>query len=367
MEKDTNGFHRKYRPHTLSRVIGHEELVTRLNGIIKSGKPPSSLFFGGPTSSGKTTLARAFAASLNGVKNIDQLQGAFTQFNASAEGNKDNVREWIKISRYKSSFPYRVICIDEAQALLSNKQAADAWLLPLEEPPNRTIWIVCSMEPQRFATTETGRAILNRCQQFNLTPHNSSDLLKQAKRIMKGEKMDYAENILKAVVRNCNGEMRTLANLMEALAQYANGLPKLPKKLSKEDVTTVISTTQSNDDALAVRVIVGVLSGQYKSVVKALLDVAEPFTFITKLQWCASHLLRTAALEGAKHSQIKFWSKMNQDLEKQTKDLEINLGKLAMVNESIVNVKGELMSHASSAIELLEARMYRLMKAIHAK
>ncbi len=362
---DVNGFHRKYRPANLSKIIGHEQHVARLQGIVKSNKLPSALFFGGPSSAGKTTLARAFAADLNGVKSVDQLQGSYIEFNAAADSTKDQVREWIKISKFKPPFKSRVIVVDESQALLSTPQSLAALLKPVEEPTPGTLWVFCSMEPSRFTASENGRALLNRCQQFILAPHTPDDLLKQAKRIMKAEDMGYVESVLKTIVRNAP-EMRSLANLMEALSQWAAGQDKKPKSLTKDQVQEVLKSTQSSDDELSVRVLLAVLSGQYKQVVRNLLDVAEPFMFVTKLQWGASHLLRVAALEGGKHQQIKYWAKSNKDLQAQVDKLglKLSLSQLAALNESLVNIKGELMVHASSAIELLEARLYRTIKIL---
>ena len=63
---NTTALHTKYRPTTLSKLIGHEEAVTRMKGIIATGNVPSAILITGPSGVGKTTLARAFAADLNG-------------------------------------------------------------------------------------------------------------------------------------------------------------------------------------------------------------------------------------------------------------------------------------------------------------
>jgi DNA polymerase III gamma/tau subunit len=364
MTQVTTAFHLKYRPRSLDRIIGHEQAVTRLNGLIKSGKVPNAMLFTGPSSAGKTTLARAFACALNGVKRVEDMQGAYQELNAADQRTIDDVRNLIRVSRLKTPFKYRVIVIDEAQQIVSNNAAAQALLKPLEEPSPTTIWILCSMEPAKW-TTGVGRAMANRCQQFALDSHSEDDLLKQAKRIMKGEEMDYVEGSLKSIVRNCNGEMRTLANLMQAVANYADGLEKKPKKLDKEALSTVLSTVTPSDDRTATLVLQAVYAGQYKVVVRHLLDVQDGFQFVTKLMWGAQHLLSVAALGGAKHPAIKSWAQMNRDLEKGTAPLKLSLGQLALVNESIVNIKGELLTHGANATELLMARLYRVIKLLY--
>ncbi len=360
----STAFHLKYRPRSLERVIGHEQAVTRLQGLIKSGKIPNAMLFTGPSSAGKTTLARAFACALNGVKRVEEMQGAYQELNAADQRTIDDVRNLIRISRLKTPFKYRVIVIDEAQQLVSNAAAAQALLKPLEEPSPTTIWILCSMEPGKW-TSGTGRALANRCQQFVLEAHTEEDLLKQAKRIAKGEEMDYAEKVLKTIVRNCNGEMRTLANIMQSVANYVDGLDKRPKKLDKDALSTVLSTLTANDERTATLVLQALYAGQYKVVVRHLLDVQDGFQFVTKLMWGAQHLLAVAALGGAKHPAIKSWSKMNQELERATKSLNLSLGQLALVNEAMVNIKGELLTHGANAQELLIARLYRVIKLLY--
>lgn len=364
MTQDSTAFHTKYRPRSLERIIGHENAVKRMQGFIKSGKMPNALLITGPSSAGKTTLARAFACAVNGVKRVEELQGAYKELNAAEQRGIDDVRQLIAVSRLKTPFKYRVIVIDEAQQLLANNAAAQALLKPLEEPSPSTIWILCSMEPSKW-TTGTGRAMANRCQQFVLDKHNEDDLLKQAKRIAKAEEMDYAEKLLKSIVRNSNSEMRTLANLMQAVAGYADSLDKKPKKLGKEVLAEIMSTVVPMDEKTAVIVLTAVYAGQYKVVVRHLLDIQDGFQFVTKLMWGAQHLLSVGALGGAKHPAIKSWSTMNRELESATKGLNLSLGQLALVNEAMVNIKGELLTHGANATELLMARLYRVIKMLY--
>src|SRR5690606_3524739 len=129
-------------------------------------------------------LARCLAAEVNGIKDAEGHPD-YIEKNGSSERSIDDARDWISIAKFKPRTNKRFIVIDEAQGLLSNKQAAQAILKPLEEPAKDTIWILCSMDPAKFATGD-GRAIANRCTQFNLEPHTPKELLKQAVRIAKG-------------------------------------------------------------------------------------------------------------------------------------------------------------------------------------
>src|SRR6185437_2088642 len=170
MAKEQNltqsALHLKYRPRALERVLGHSNVVTRLQGMMKSKKLPSAMAFFGPPSAGKTTLGRCVATAINGALNSD-----YREVNAADERGIDDVRELIKTSKFKPQSTKRIILIDEAHQLVSNNAAAQTLLKALEEPATDTTWIICSMEPSKFSST-VGKAILSRCTQFVLEQHS---------------------------------------------------------------------------------------------------------------------------------------------------------------------------------------------------
>lgn len=359
------GFHLKYRPTNLGRVIGHEAAVTRLRGMVESGKMPTALAFFGPSGSGKTTLARAFAADVNGVKGSSELRD-YIEKNAAAEKTMEDVKSWLQMARFKPQHKRRVICIDEAQGLISNPQAANAFLKPLEEPPANTIWIICSMEPAKFQASETGRAILKRCNQFVLEEHSTGDMYKQAVRIAKAEEMKYVMGddnaLLKKVAKSVN-DMRSLANTMESLQQYYEGLEKKPKHLSEDHITAVLKSSESSDDELAYKTVKAIYEQQFKAVMRCLLDVQDGFHFVTKLQWMNNAVLNNMVLDGARHR--KNWTnKYGQQLIKDASKLKITLGVLAAVNATIVEARAQAATFQMEPTEMLSAKLYLLIKGL---
>lgn len=119
----TTALHLKYRPSVLSEVIGHEKVVTALQGIVKSGKYPSALAFFGPPSAGKTTLARCLAADTLGVSAINGPD--FTYINMGDNRTIDDVRQLIATARLSPlGGKRRFILLDEVQAILGNAAAA---------------------------------------------------------------------------------------------------------------------------------------------------------------------------------------------------------------------------------------------------
>lgn len=360
-----NGFHLKYRPRNLARIIGHNAAVTRLKGMVESGKVPTAMAFFGPSGAGKTTLARAFAADINGLKTIGESRD-YSEVNASAQKTMEDVAKWRQTARFKPQHKKRVIVIDEAQGLLSNGQAANAFLKDLEEPPANTLFILCSMEPSKFQASETGRAFLKRCNQFVLEEHTTNDLYKQGLRIAKAEEMKYVmgddNKVIKSVAKSVT-DMRSLANTMEALQQYYEGLEKKPKQLSEEHIAQVLKSTESSDDELAYRTMLAIYQMQFKQVMRCLLDVQDGFHFVTKLQWMNNAVLNNAVLEGAKHR--KAWTnKYGYQLIKEASKLKITLGTLAAVNATIVEARAQASTFQMSPEEMLSAKLYRLIKEL---
>lgn len=339
-------FHLKYRPKSLDRVIGHEKAVAKLKELVSSDKLPSAFLFIGPSSAGKTTLARCLAAEINGTLSSDN----YTEINAADQRTIDDVRDLVRVSKMRPlSGNKRVIVVDEVQQILSNNPAAQTLLKPLEEPPKGTVWILCSMEPHRFSTG-VGRAIANRCLQISLEEHTAKDRYTQAKRIARKENILANDEILKQIAKSAP-EMRSLANMMQALPSG--------KKITSDDLTEVLeSEAAANDDAKVATVLIGVIQGQYKIVQRTLLDVADPFGFINKLLWASGWLLNSIVLNGAHHSKV--WpNKAGIEVKKQIPDL--SLKQAALLNTELIELKAASMTFQVDPPLLLSAKLYRIL------
>lgn len=295
----------KYRPKTLDRVIGHESEVARLKGIIKSQKYPKALLFTGPSSAGKTTIARAFVSDLFGVKTLKGNQD-YHESNASDTRGIDDLRDMLKVARLKPRFaPRRVFMVDEAQGLTG--PSAGLLLKPLEDPPPNTMFILGSMEPEKLP-----QAMKNRCSQFVLGAPSKEGLTKYVKRIAKGEEMKYmTDDLLEIVVNNSNGEFRSAANIMEAVQQFAAGSDG---KVTAKNIATALESTNSNDDQLAVKILLAVYANKLKVVQKSLLDITDSFKLIGTLMRLNSFLLNVLVLEGAQHKAV-WWSQQHKELD----------------------------------------------------
>lgn len=359
--------HTQYRPHTLDQLIGHEEAVTRMKGIIKSGKVPSAILLTGPTSVGKTTLARAFAADLSGMGEKFLHTQDYKEVNFSEQRSIDDIRELIKLTRFRPQFSkYRVIVGDEAQGILSTPSAANALLKALEESPN-AIWILCSMNPEKFKTTTIGKAIANRCVQFNLEPHTNNDLLKQAKRICSGEKMGYMMDdnyrLLKTVVKASNYEMRTLAQMLEACEQYYDGLEEKPEVLTEESLSSVLSSVESDEDKLAADFMTALFSLNYTKCQLSILNSSDCVGLSAKLMYLSSYLVNATVLNGKRHPKV--WATTNNKAVMQTiQKLKVTLGMLGEVNTRLIECRSQIMQFGLGADALLSAFAYSTIRKL---
>lgn len=239
-------------------------------------------------------------------------------------------------------------------------------LKALEETPN-TVWILCSMNPEKFKTTTIGKAIANRCVQFNLEPHTNSDLLKQAKRICKGEKMTYMldeeTKLLKTVVKASNYEMRTLAQLLEACQQYYDGLDEKPELLSAKNISSVLSSVESSEDKLAVEFMIALFSLNFTHCQLSILNSQDHVGLANRLSYVSSFLVNTTVLNGQRHPKV--WAtQSNKQVLSVVQKQKITLGMLAEVNTRLVECKAQIMQFGVGADALLSAFAYSTIRKL---
>ncbi len=154
MQAESVALYRKYRPQSFGDVRGQEAVVTALEGALKSGSIPHALLFVGSRGTGKTSIARIFAAAL-GAAPVD-----IYEIDAASNRGIDDIRalrEAVHTLPYES--PRKVYIIDEVHML--TKEAFNALLKTLEEPPAHVVFILATTEPEKLLET-----ITSRCQVF---------------------------------------------------------------------------------------------------------------------------------------------------------------------------------------------------------
>ena len=196
----------KYRPQTLSDVVGHETIVERLQSYVDRNDL-SHMLFAGPAGTGKTTSATAIARELYG----EDWQEHFLELNASDERGIDVVRDRIK-SFARTSFggvDYRIIFLDEADALTSDAQSA--LRRTMEQFSNNVRFIMsCNYSSQIIDP------IQSRCAVFRFSPLGDEAIEEQVRRIAEAEDIEVTEDGVDALVYVAGGDMRKAINGLQA-------------------------------------------------------------------------------------------------------------------------------------------------------
>ena len=215
----------KYRPSTFRHLIGQEVIAETIYNAIKSNKTPNAYLFTGIRGVGKTTIARIIAKSLNCLNGIDNLckdklcenceaisnsnHIDVLEMDAASKTGVDDVRDLIEFSRYRpSSAKYKIFIIDEVHML--SKQAFNALLKTLEEPPQYLKFIFATTEIKKIPVT-----VISRCQRFDLSRVKSDELFKFIKDVKEKEKGKISDEALKLIVKISEGSVRDALSLLD--------------------------------------------------------------------------------------------------------------------------------------------------------
>jgi len=225
MNKNTKVLALKYRPQTFKDLIGQDVVGETILNSIKANKVPNAYLFTGIRGIGKTTTARIVAKSLNctNEKNnvcIEDLCENCTaisnsnhidvlEMDAASKTGVDDVRDLIEFSRYgPTSAKYKIFIIDEVHML--SKQAFNALLKTLEEPPEYLKFIFATTEIKKIPIT-----VVSRCQRFDLSRIKSLELFDFIKKIKEKEKGNVSDEALKLIVKISEGSVRDALSLLD--------------------------------------------------------------------------------------------------------------------------------------------------------
>ena len=223
--KNTKVLALKYRPQTFTDLIGQELVAETIINSIKLNKIPNAFLFTGIRGVGKTTTARIVAKSLNCKNGIEKICKnnlcenceAITnsshidvlEIDAASKTGVDDVRDLIEFSRYgPTSSKFKIFIIDEVHML--SKQAFNALLKTLEEPPEYLKFIFATTEIKKIPIT-----VVSRCQRFDLLRIKSSELFTFIKRIKDLEKGSVSDDALKLIVKISEGSVRDALSLLD--------------------------------------------------------------------------------------------------------------------------------------------------------
>ena len=222
--------YRKYRPKKFDDVIGQKVTVEILKNSIINNKISHAYLFNGPRGTGKTSVAKIFARSVNCLNNkngnacgtcelckkIQENDVDIIEIDAASNNGVEEIREIrSKVKLLPAVAKYKVYIIDEVHMLSTG--AFNALLKTLEEPPSHVIFILATTEIHKIPLT-----ILSRCQRFDFNKVNSEEMFAKLKQICKLEKKDISDNILKLIVKLSDGGCRDAINLLDQVLSLSS-------------------------------------------------------------------------------------------------------------------------------------------------
>mgnify|MGYP006092635413 FL=1 len=225
MNKNTKVLALKYRPQTFDDLIGQDVIAETIFNSIKANKVPNAYLFTGIRGVGKTTTARIVAKSLNCSNGIDKLckndpcenctaisnsnHIDVLEMDAASKTGVDDVRDLIEFSRYgPTTAKYKIFIIDEVHML--SKQAFNALLKTLEEPPEYLKFIFATTEIKKIPIT-----VVSRCQRFDLSRIKALELFDFIKNIKDKENGNVSDDALKLIVKISEGSVRDALSLLD--------------------------------------------------------------------------------------------------------------------------------------------------------
>ena len=237
MNKNSKVLALKYRPQTFDDLIGQKVVAETIINSIKADKIPNAYLFTGIRGIGKTTIARIVAKSLNcrnGINNLckedlcencegiaDSSHIDVLEMDAASKTGVDDVRDLIEFSRYgPTSSKFKIFIIDEVHML--SKQAFNALLKTLEEPPEYLKFIFATTEIKKIPIT-----VVSRCQRFDLSRIRSKELFEFIKKIKEKENGKATDDALKLIVKISEGSVRDALSLLDRALLSIDGEKEL--------------------------------------------------------------------------------------------------------------------------------------------
>ena len=240
---------RKWRPKRFAELVGQEHVVRALTNALESGRVHHAFLFTGTRGVGKTTIARIFAKSLNcergtGADPCGECETCLAidagryidllEIDAASNTGVDNVRELIENAQYMPSRgKYKVYLIDEVHML--SKQAFNALLKTLEEPPEHVKFLFATTDPEKLLVT-----VLSRCLQFNLKRLDEAQIRGQISKILGAENIEADDDAVRQLAHAADGSLRDGLSLLDQAIAYAGG------RLDGTTVAAMLGTVDRN-------------------------------------------------------------------------------------------------------------------------
>jgi DNA polymerase-3 subunit gamma/tau len=237
---------RKWRPKTFSEVVGQPVVTRTLQNAVSQGRVAQAYLFSGMRGVGKTTMARILAKALNcergpadgpcdacgPCREISSGRSLdVVEMDAASNRGIDDIRRLQEHLLYRGSLRHKVVILDEAHML--TKEANNAFLKTLEEPPPGVLFVLATTEPHKIEET-----VLSRCQHFSFRRIDEAEIAKHLRHIAEAEKIKISDTALDLVVRESEGSMRDAIVSLDQLVAFVG------TDISDADAAAVLGTIE---------------------------------------------------------------------------------------------------------------------------
>lgn len=294
---------RKWRPQDFSSVIGQENIVTALRNALGEGRIAQAYLFSGIRGVGKTSVARVLAKALNCEKGpaADPCNECQTcrditagsdldvlEVDAATYSKVEQIRELTESLKYGPARDrYKVVVIDEIHRL--SRQAFDALLKIVEEPPEHLVFV--------FATTESDAVpatVLSRCQEHHFRRVRPAVLAQHLRDVAQSESISASDTSLRLIARASEGSVRDAVALLDQLATYGSG------EISDEDAARVLGGV---DRSIHHRLLASIVSGNSGDITSIVSEIEEQgwdprHVFTEFLGYCRDALHLSLGVDG---------------------------------------------------------------------
>ncbi len=250
----------KYRPSNFENVVGQEHVTKTLKNSILDKKIPSAILFCGPRGVGKTSCARIFAREINNFNSTDDLSFNIFELDAASNNKVEDIRDIIdKVRIPPQSGKYKVYIIDEVHML--SKNAENAFLKTLEEPPPYIVFILATTEKNKILPT-----ILSRCQIYDFNRISENEIFENLKLICSKEEVTFEDEALNIIAKKSDGSLRDSLTILDRVVSFTN------KKISLRETSAILNVL---DDETFIEIVDNTINGYLVKVISIFNELSD--------------------------------------------------------------------------------------------
>ena len=348
--------YRKYRPTNFDEVVGQTHIIQTLKNAIIQNRIAHAYLFCGPRGTGKTSIAKIFAKTLNCTNSQDAPCGVcenckmaangshpdIIEIDAASNNGVDEVRNLIdKVKYAPMQGKYKIYIIDEVHMMTSG--AFNALLKTIEEPPAHVIFIFATTEPNKVLPT-----IISRCQRFDFNKVSMHDIKYRLSIVCKNEGIEIDENGLTLIAQLADGGMRDALSILDQCVAYCSS------HIDVDDIRKIYGVVTSEDIG---KLFYSVYKKDVDTFVNAIQKFSDMGMDIKRLTADFIHMLKDSLiLDYSENSTLV--SDMNKNMiQKYFKTAPVNFRIKCM--EELMDTYNKY-TYASNALDYLEASLLKI-------